>query len=223
MEYKVKPRTHGMTSAQKHILIFDFDGTIADTFHALLVIGNRLSEEFHFKRIESDDVEHLKGKNVQETILHLNIPFLKIPMIVAKAKQELHKEIGLIKPIAGLKEILVQLKDLGIQMGILTSNSLKNVSGFLQNNGLDLFDFVQTTPKIWSKNRSLMSLIRRHDLNIADVIYIGDETRDIVAAQKAGVSSAAVTWGYNSRQALENHQPDYVIHTPQELLRLCNG
>src|SRR3989338_698843 len=166
-----------MKSPRNHVLIFDFDGTIADTFHKLLEIGNRLSVEFDFKKIEDEEVEELKHKSARETIAHLNIPLLKIPQIIAKAKRELNKEIGLIKPIHGLKEILIQLKSLGLRMGILTSNSLKNVHNFLDNNSLNFFDFVQTTPKIWSKNRSLMTLIDKQHLKIADVIYIGDETR----------------------------------------------
>ncbi|OGX34210.1 MAG: hypothetical protein A3C36_04950 [Omnitrophica WOR_2 bacterium RIFCSPHIGHO2_02_FULL_52_10] len=212
-----------MKSPRNHVLIFDFDGTIADTFHKLLEIGNRLSVEFDFKKIEDEEVEELKHKSARETIAHLNIPLLKIPQIIAKAKRELNKEIGLIKPIHGLKEILIQLKSLGLRMGILTSNSLKNVHNFLDNNSLNFFDFVQTTPKIWSKNRSLMTLIDKQHLKIADVIYIGDETRDIIAAQKAGIRTIAVTWGYNSRRALENHRPDFLIHSPQELYQLFNA
>jgi HAD superfamily hydrolase (TIGR01549 family) len=202
------------------ILIFDFDGTIADTFHCLLRIGNRLSKEFHFKEIDPDEVEDMKDMNVQQTIHHLKIPLLKIPMIVAKAKNELHKEIESVEPIEGLKEVLLQIKALGHKMGILTSNSSKNVAGFLKNNELNLFDFIYTTSKIWSKNWGLQSLIHENGLDSSEIIYVGDETRDIEAAKKAGIRSAAVTWGYNSHKALESHHPDYLLHTPEELLTL---
>jgi phosphoglycolate phosphatase len=204
----------------KNVLIFDFDGTIADTFQYLIEIGNRLSKEFDFNRIEPDEVEDLKDKNVHETIRHLDIPFLKIPMIVAKAKKELHKEIESVKPIEGLKEILQQLKSLGFKMGILSSNSLKNVMGFLENNDLDLFDFIHSNSKIWSKNRCLKTLLTENRLKLSQAIYIGDETRDIIAAQKAGMRCAAVTWGYNSKKALQAHHPDYLIHDPQDLFQL---
>lgn len=208
--------------SKKHVLIFDFDGTIANTFHYILRIANRLSDEFQFNKINPDDVESLKNKNVSEAIRHLNIPLLKVPMIVAKAKNELNKEIDSIEPIEGLKEILFQMKSFGHQMGILTSNSSKNVMEFLDNHQLNFFDFIQTTPKIWSKNRSLKTLMDDNKLKLSDVIYIGDETRDIDAAKKAGVRSAAVTWGYNSSKALEAHNPDYLIHTPEDLSRLFN-
>ena len=202
------------------ILIFDFDGTIADTFHYLLRIGNRLSEEFNFNKIEPDEIKDMKDKNVLETIQHLNIPILKIPMIVAKAKKELHKEIDSVEPIKDLKEILLQIKSLGHKMGILTSNSSKNVMSFLENNELDLFDFICTTSKIWSKNWGLKTLADENNLNLCDVIYVGDETRDIKAAKKAGIRSAAVTWGYNSHKVLAAQNPDYLIHSPKELFQL---
>lgn len=202
------------------MLIFDFDGTIADTFHYLIDIGNRLSEEYHFNPIRADEIDALKDKSVRDTIKHLNIPFLKIPMIVAKAKKELHKEIDTVKPIEGLKEILEQIKGLGYKMGILTSNSMKNVMGFLKNNDIDLFDFIHATPKIWSKNRSLLAVIDENRIATDRAIYIGDETRDIVAAQKAGIRCAAVTWGYNSHKSLAALRPDFLVHEPQELFRL---
>jgi len=209
-----------MPMNKQFLLIFDFDGTIADTFHYLIKIGNRLSKEFGFKQIKEDEIDGMKDKSVLETIKHLNIPFLMIPMIVAKAKKELHKEIDSVKPIDGLKEALQQLKSLGFKMGILTSNSMKNVVGFLKNNEIDLFDFIHATPKIWSKNRSLLGLIEEYLTEGAEPIYIGDETRDIIAAQKAGVRCAAVTWGYNSPKALQGQSPDYIVNDPQDLIRL---
>jgi len=202
------------------VFIFDFDGTIADTFQFLIEITNRLSNEFGFKTIETSEIAKLKNKSVGEAIRHLNVPLLKVPMIAAKARKELHKEIANVKPAKGLKDMLQQLKSLKVKMGILTSNSLKNVTGFLKNNELDFFDFVHTTPKIWSKNRSLKTLIHENQLDLLQVIYVGDETRDIIAAQKAGIRSVAVTWGYNSCKALQAHHPDHVIHNPQELLQL---
>jgi phosphoglycolate phosphatase len=63
-------------------------------------------------------------------------------------------------------------------------------------------------------------MTKENHLNCSHVIYIGDETRDIIAAQKAGIRSVAVTWGYNSHKALKAHHPDHLIHSPQALLQL---
>jgi HAD superfamily hydrolase (TIGR01549 family) len=202
----------------KDILVFDFDGTVADTFNYILNISNQLSGEFKFKKILPHEVETMKDKTLEETIEHLQVPTLKIPLILHRARKELHKDMATIEPIEGIKEILTHLKKQGFQMGIITNNSTKNVTKFLKVHQIDLFDFVMTCSKIWGKSRSIKKLAHKKRLEIDKIIYIGDETRDIEAARKAGVRIAAVTWGYNSHKALQKLKPDFIIRNPQELL-----
>jgi len=205
---------------KKDVLVFDFDGTIADTFQAILHISNRLSKQFKYKMLDPDEAEYLKDKTLKETIDHLRVPILQLPAILFKARNELHKEIESVQPINGLKEILIQLKAFGFEMGIISSNSRKNVRRFLKSNNLDLFDFISTSSKLWGKNRCIKKTLKMNSINNQDVVYIGDEIRDIVAAKKAGVRVAAVTWGYNSSKALIEQSPDYVVNNPKELIDL---
>jgi len=202
------------------ILIFDFDGTIADTFQNILNISNRLASEFKFKRIEPHEKEEMKDKTSKEVTKLLEVPLMKIPAIVAKAKKELHKEMNDVKPTEGFEETLIELKKWCKSIGILTSNSSENVLKFLESHNLDIFDFITTTSKIWSKNTGLKKLMKKHEFDSKDVLYVGDETRDIEAAKKVGIKVIAVSWGYNSSKALAKHKPDYLIHNPKELLGL---
>ncbi len=203
------------------VLIFDFDGTIADTHHYMIEISNRMAGEFNYKRIQPEEIDHLKDKTAQELIIHLNVPFLKIPAIVARGKREFQKNILNIQPIQGLKEILPRLKEFGLKIGILSSNTHENILTFLNNHNLNIFDFINSTSKIWGKDICLKNVIRRHGFTKDQLVYIGDETRDITAAQKLGIKSAAVTWGYNSSLALKKLQPDFLIDKPDQLLALC--
>lgn len=203
------------------VLVFDFDGTVADTFNFVLTIINRLSTEFGFRRVEFHEVETLKGKTPQEIISHLRIPTMKVPAIMAQVRRELRKDISSIKPVEGLKRVLLQLRLSNHRMGILTSNSPENVATFLRKNRLEWFDFISTTSRIWGKSRRLKALLVKRGLQSGEVLYVGDEIRDIEAARKAGVKIAAVTWGYNSRKVLEAHKPDYLVTEPEGLLPVC--
>ncbi len=55
-------------------------------------------------------------------------------------------------------------------------------------------------------------------MNSEEVIYVGDETRDIEAAKKINSKVIAVSWGFNTKEALARHNPDFLIHQPSELL-----
>jgi phosphoglycolate phosphatase len=202
------------------MMIFDFDGTIADTFAHTMKITNILSDEFKFKKVHDHEIEVLKGKTIQEIIKHLNVPVLKIPNIVAKARTELLKDIESIEPIEGLKQILPLIKQANVQMGILTTNSRENVERFLKVNSMEIFDFIHSTSRVWGKNHGLRKLMQQNQLTAEDLLYVGDETRDIEAAKKEGIKVIAVTWGYNSHAILETFSPDFIAHTPDELFNI---
>ena len=75
---------------------------------------------------------------------------------------------------------------------------------------------------IFGKHTTLKRLIKKYDLVKKEVIYIGDEIRDIEACKKAGIECIVVTWGYNSRKALQQQNPDYMIDRPADLLKIGN-
>jgi phosphoglycolate phosphatase-like HAD superfamily hydrolase len=200
------------------IFIFDFDGTIADTHHYIIKIANQLAPQYGFKKIPWEDVEMLRDKTAKEMIAHLSVPLLKIPAILAHAKRIFHDGIDQIGLIEGLHDALHTIAGKSVTMGIVSSNNRKNIERFLKNHDLEIFDFLQSTTKIWSKNHTIAKLIKSHGFNKSDVIYIGDETRDISAARKSGIRCIAVTWGYNSRRALEADKPDFLADRPEELL-----
>ena len=95
--------------------------------------------------------------------------------------------------------------------GIVTTNSGKNVARFLQNHGLNAFDFTYADARLLGKSRLLGKVIRKERLSKADTLYIGDEIRDITAARKAGIGVIAVSWGYNTSQSLAEARPDVLV------------
>jgi len=201
-------------------LIFDFDGTIADTHLFLVEIYNSYSDEFNYKKIDVNRLEKYKDKNAAQIIRHLKIPILKIPAIITRAKSHFFKDIEKIKPFDGLKEVLKRLKHSGHHMGIISSNSKENIHAFLKNHDLEIFDFIHSTKRVLSKDSAIKKVVQEMNLSLKDAIYIGDEIRDIEAAKKMGIRVAAVTWGYNSKRALASRKPDLLIHTPDELITM---
>lgn len=171
----------------KKLWVFDFDGTIADSFSHFLKILDDLADEFRFRKIGDLDKAEIRNQTSEELIRTLKIPKARVPFIVARAIAELHNQIAQIKPVFGIREVLTQLKSVGYQMGILTTNSAENVMAFLENNDMDSFDFVSSSTSLWGKKSRLKRLFKNREVRLGDAFYIGDETRDILAAKNTGV------------------------------------
>lgn len=123
-----------------------------------------------------------------------------------------------------MKEALIDLKNAGHHLGIITSNSKDNVTEFLKVNELDnLFEFIYSGITIFGKTTIINNVLRQKQLKLEEVIYVGDETRDIEASKKSNIKVIAVTWGFNSPEVLAKQKPNYLIHHPSELLEVVNN
>ncbi|MGM3305849.1 HAD-IA family hydrolase [Anabaena sp. WFMT] len=206
------------------VIIFDFDGTIADTVDALVTIANRLALEFGYIQITPDELALLRNLTSREIIRYSGISVLKIPFLLKKVKGELKNKIKEFHPIPGIPEALIELKNEGYQLGVITSNSQENVTEFLKCNDLDyLFEFIHSGVTIFGKTTIINNVLRQRQIKAQSVIYVGDETRDIEASKKANIKVIAVTWGFNSAEALAKEHPNFLIDHPGELLEVIKN
>lgn len=199
-------------------IIFDFDGTVADTLDAVVSIVNKQSEHFGYRKVTKQDIPYLQGKKPREILSHLGISIFKLPSWVRKIHSEINKEITNMTPTVEISPLLHNLSDEDdVHLGILTSNTQENVQQFLEKNKLDFFEFVQTGKSVFGKSHLINKIIRQRRLDQSEVFYVCDEIRDIEAAQKSRIRSIAVTWGYNTKEALAKENPDFLATTPDEL------
>jgi phosphoglycolate phosphatase len=61
-------------------------------------------------------------------------------------------------------------------------------------------------------------MCKKHQIHHSEVIYVGDEDRDIIAAKKAKIKNIAVSWGYNSKNKLRQLNPDFLVNSPKEMV-----
>jgi phosphoglycolate phosphatase len=202
-------------------LVFDFDGTIADTLGETRKIFNELAPEYGIRQVEEHEVSELRHLSLKEILSKLKIPSRRVPSIIARGTKMMRNNIDRLQLINGMKETLTELREHTDSFGILTSNTTANVDAFLQNHGIrDLFDFVSSTSKLTGKSRHLRAIRKTFSLEYSEIIYIGDELRDVKAAQKAKIPHAAVSWGFNSRESLAKAKPTYLFDHPAELFQI---
>ena len=203
-------------------LIFDFDGTLADTLSAAVSVYNELAEYYSLRKIAREEVSSLQDLEIKEVLKHLGISKLRVPALLARGRKALRSDITTFSLLEGFNDVIPILEEHSSCLGILTSNSSENVEAFLEAKGIrEAFSFISTTSKLSGKHKHLRAIAKTFSLDRSKMLYIGDETRDVRAAQRAGIHVAAASWGFNSPKALEKQNPTYNLLTPSDLLDVC--
>lgn len=208
----------------KKTIIFDFDGTIANTFTTVVKIVNQLALEFNYPLVDELEAIRLSNLSSRDIIQQSPVALHKLPFLMKRIKKELNSKIGCLSTFEGMKDTLESLHHRDYILGVITSNWEKSVREFLFHNGLEsYFQFVYASNSLFGKHRTINRVMRNHDLSVTNTFYVGDETRDIESAKKSNIKVVAVTWGFNSPEILQQYQPDYIIDHPRDLLMVIDG
>lgn len=201
------------------ILIFDFDGTIADSLGVLLRAYASLAEELSLKELSYKDIDTLRNLPPQEILKFVGVPLYRLPEFLLKGRAKYKEFMGDLEPIPGIPFALIELQK-KYQMHIMTSNDQDIVLSFLNTHKISCFESVTSERNIFGKDTSLKKVMGQLNVLPQEVLYIGDEVRDIEACQKIGVDICSVSWGLNTYGILKKHDPTHLLKQPQELLSL---
>ncbi len=203
-------------------LLFDFDGTIADSIHPLFEMLNKMAPEIGVQPVTWDEFDRLRDLTPRQILRELKLPLFKMPRLISMVLEEYMHIISHLKPCEGILELLSELKQRQIRHALLSSNDDQNLAAFLTQYQIDSFAWVEGTEGVLNKSSYLRKQIRKHKLGQYDLYYIGDEIRDIEAARRNKIKSIAVSWGLHSHQHLQKQQPNYLVDKPSEILDIMN-
>jgi len=201
------------------ILIFDFDGTIANTSDLIIdVIGQHIpgfnrSKYINLSRAYYEDKKFLS---------YLKVLYYELFLLgrIKKIRHIINERILDTSPIAGIQEVLDKLKTKS-DLYIISSNFPENISQFLKKNNMDYFKEVYGEGSLFHKAKTI-SEVKKKYLKADEIYYIGDELRDMQAARKANVKEVGVTWGMNSKKDFEEFGTKVILEKVEQLLELAS-
>jgi phosphoglycolate phosphatase-like HAD superfamily hydrolase len=206
----------------KKVVIFDLDGTIADSEEVLFEVVNELSSKFGFRKIKKEEIPDLKNKTIKELMKEFKISYLKLPLIVGSARKMFRSRISEVQPVEGIEEALKELKNRGYRIVVVTTNNARTAQDFLKNREISAVDEVIGGGSLFGKAKTLQKVMKKEGISSGEAFYVGDEVRDVEAAKKAGLGTVSVAWGFNSPDALKRHDPDHLITRPEDLLDILD-
>jgi len=199
------------------LVIFDFDGTLADSARWMAREINPLARRFGFHQVSEDEIEALRSCDARQILERLGVPRWKLPFIARHLRRRLAQEAETIQLFPGAKALLRRLAGQGVVLGLVSSNSAENVRRILGPEAAALIEHYECGVALFGKAAKFRKLVRRARVQACETLCIGDETRDIEAARQAGLASGAVAWGYARREALALRAPTWLFETPDEV------
>lgn len=199
-------------------IIFDFDGTIADSFD---YVADFLAGEAGLSDLSDTKRQELRGLSMAAMASKLGFHWWDGPKLMFKGRRRLNKSIKDLNSFAGMPELIRKLHAEGHELFVLSSNSTRNLKAFLHKH--DIYQYILQIyggVGMFSKGPALRKLLKQQNLEIANAVYVGDELRDIEAAQSIGLRAIAVSWGFANRDDLKDAKPAGLADTPEELLRV---
>jgi len=204
--------------SEQKTVIFDFDGTLANSVDLIFRLYNEYAEQFRYSPVTWEEIPALRRMSYAKAMKVKGVKARRLPKILLTLSKEMHSRMDDVLPYDGIVDILLELQKQGISIGVLTSNQAPLVNSFFKKHGFPAFDFVVSEKTIFGKDKALKRIIKRFGLDSSQIIYIGDEPRDVVASRKAGVRVIGVSWGIAGLEGFEKASPDLLVHTPAELL-----
>ncbi|MCL4270709.1 MAG: HAD family hydrolase [Anaerolineales bacterium] len=200
------------------LVIFDYDGVLADTLDDLIRFGQEACNRLGVNHVVTkDDLSNLEVMSFAtfgracEVPEHLIDEFVKISLNLFAEKES---------PPAifdGLSEVISHLAARH-KIAIVTTNSSQNVHAFLTKHGLaNLVHAIYGVDTPGSKAQKIA--LARERFMEESIFMIGDALSDIRAAKEAGVTSIAVTWGHQRLETLLRGEPDHVAESPQQIIK----
>jgi phosphoglycolate phosphatase len=201
------------------LAIFDFDGTLADSFPWFLRVINSVADRYGFRRIDENDVETLRDYTARQMIGHLDLPAWKLPLVARHMRCLAARHADQIPLFEGAGRMLRRLSDGGLTLAVVTPNSEANVRRVLGPENAALIDHYACGASVFGKAAKLRTVLKASGLAGRRAICIGDEIRDHEVAVRAGTAFGAVAWGYTRPDALLAHTPTIMFETMDEIAR----
>jgi phosphoglycolate phosphatase-like HAD superfamily hydrolase len=197
-------------------IIFDFDGTIADSFKLTVEIVHKITHRSQL--VMPEEVTRLRKLRLPEVAQELKIPKWQWPFILMRGRRQMAKRLVEVQPFPGINDTFKVLVQDNYQLYIMSRNRKSTIQRFLVEHGLSsYFKEVYGGVSLLRKANALEKIMKVNQLDKDDVIYVGDEPHDIQASKKVGIPCVAVGWGFSAPVLLAEYAPMVVVRTAEQL------
>jgi phosphoglycolate phosphatase len=200
------------------LAIFDFDGTLADSLDWFRTSFHEVIARFDLTPVTAEELEQMRGLSAREIMARLNVSMWQLPAIVSDMRKRKLAAASQTSLFAGIPAMLSDLQRQGIKTAIVSSDSEASVRQVLGPDA-NLINRFDCGAAMFGKHWKFRRVARKLGAKPSETICIGEELRDIDAANAAGMDSGAVAWGYALPSALQAARPTHLFNSIEEMMQ----
>ena len=205
-------------------VLFDLDGTLTDPKEGITRCMQYALAQLGLEAPATEALVPYIGPPLQDTFAQLLATDDRARVDAAIAQyRERFATTGMYENAVypGTEAMLTQLRAAGLSVFLATSKPHVFAVKILDHFDLaQYFDSVygsELDGRLSDKGELITELLRAERLDPTATLMVGDRSHDIIGGQRAGVRTAAVTYGYGTRAELDAHAPDYIFESPAAL------
>lgn len=202
------------------LALFDFDGTLADSFPFFLSVFNTIADKHSFKRIDISRAGQFRHYSIRRMMAHVDLPAWKLPLVARSFMGMMTEHAHAIPLFDGVGDALRHLSAHGVRLAVVSSNSEHNVRQVLGPELAGLVAQFECGMSVFGKASRMRAVLRASGVGAHEAIYVGDQDTDAEASHKAGVAFGAVHWGYATIESLRAAGCQEEFVTPDDLHRI---
>ncbi|MEA9588658.1 HAD hydrolase-like protein [Xanthomonas sp. WHRI 10064A] len=201
------------------LIIFDFDGTLADSFGFFLSTQRALAARHGFRAAEAHEVDAARRLTTRELLKQSGLPAWRVPLVAADFIR-LMRGAPPAALFPGIAQTVSALHAGGTRLAVVSSNAVDNVQRALGEELSAKFAVIEGGAHLLGKQRALRRVLRATAHTPAQAVYVGDQVADWEAAQVLGLPFAAVAWGYAHPDVFAGLAGTSLIEQVDDLLAL---
>jgi len=203
------------------LILFDFDGVLADTLADMLHFAQEVCDELGVKHtVVQTDLSELEVMSFATLGRACETPEDLVDEFARRCMGKFAEKKSPPAIFDGLGEVVRKLVESHL-LAVVTGNTKGNVRAFLEEHGLEgCFRAVYGVDMPGSKVEKILMAKSQFAAEGEAVFMVGDSLSDVRAAREAGVKSIAVSWGHQSVERLVGAVPDHVVRLPEELIEI---
>jgi phosphoglycolate phosphatase len=209
--------------ASYRLVVFDFDGTLVDSLPWLYSVLDEVTERFELARLDRRQLEQLRQLDGRAILERLGVPLWKVPVVAAHMRALAARDLHRLELFDGVPGMLRALRAAGLELAVVSSNATENIQRVLGVETAAFIGHYECGASMFGKPRKLKRVLAKSGVGASEAIYVGDEVRDAAAAAAVGMAFGAVSWGYNTADALRQQAPTELFASFDDLVHKLTG